>query len=105
MSVSFSGRITVNPSVLFRTVGDEAVLLNLKSELYLGLDATATRMWNLLRESPSIEAAYEQLLEEYDVDPSRLRSDLTEFLAKLVAQGLVEVTPRAEQVAAVGTAV
>jgi len=33
MTDSFSSHVTIAPDVLFRLVGDEAVLLNLKTEL------------------------------------------------------------------------
>lgn len=93
MSVSFSERVTVAPDVLFRLVGDEAVLLNLKSELYLGLDPVGTRMWTVLNEASSVQAAYDVLLQEYDVEPNRLRQDLDELLGQLLEQGLIEVGP------------
>jgi hypothetical protein len=92
MSVSFSERITVAPDVLFRLVGDEAVLLNLKTEMYLGLDAMGTRMWTVLNDAPSVQAAYDALLEEYEVGPERLRQDLDAFLSKLLEHGLVEIS-------------
>jgi hypothetical protein len=36
--VPFSERLSVAPDVLFRLVGDEGVLLNLNTTLYLGLN-------------------------------------------------------------------
>ena len=93
MPVSFTDqRVTIAPEVLFRIVGDEAVLLNLKTELYLGLDPVGTRMWHALKDAATIEAAYETLLAEYDVEAPRLRTDLDEFLGKLLAQKLIEIT-------------
>jgi hypothetical protein len=92
MSLVPSSSVKVAPDVLFRVVGEETVLLNLNTELYLGLDAVGTRMWHVLTEAPSIGAAYDILLQEYDVEPSRLREDLDEFLGKLLAQGLIQVT-------------
>ena len=95
MPVPYSHRVKVAPDVLFRQMGDEAVVLNLKTELYLGLDAVGTRIWALLQDAPTIQAAYESLLDEYDVDPERLRHDLGEFLEELVDQALVETIPNA----------
>jgi hypothetical protein len=89
MNTSFSMRIAVAPDVMFRTVGEESVLLHLKTETYLGLDPVGTRMWTLLAESESIQNAYESLLGEYDVDARQLRSDLEDFIAKLVENDLV----------------
>ena len=57
--VSFSERLTVAPDVLFRLVGDEGVLLNLNTTLYLGLNPVGTRMWNALTSAGSIQAAYD----------------------------------------------
>jgi hypothetical protein len=93
MSLPFSERVTIVQDVLFRLVGEEAVLLNLKTDLYLGLDPVGTRMWTLLKDTPSIQAAYDALLREYEVEPDRLRNDLDEFLGKLLEQGLIEVGP------------
>lgn len=90
MSVSFQHRITIAPDVLFRLVGDEGVLLNLKTELYLGLDPVGARMWTVLNDAPSIQAAYDSLLREYDVEPERLQQDLHELLDRLLEQGLID---------------
>jgi len=93
MTTSFATRISPAPDVVFRTVGDESVLLHLKSETYLGLDPVGTRMWTLLTESESIQQAYSALLGEYDVEDQRLRRDLEEFIGKLLEHDLVSLTP------------
>jgi hypothetical protein len=67
--------------------------LNLETEQYFGLDETGTRMWQLVTASPSIDAAYEELLAEFDVEPELLRSNLTELLGQLVENGLLQVLP------------
>ncbi len=74
-------------------------MLNLETEQYFGLDETGTRMWQLLTGSPSIDAAYQELLAEFDVEPELLRSNLMELLSRLVDSGLLQVFP-----ADVGTA-
>jgi hypothetical protein len=83
MSSAFSMRVTSGPDVVFQTVGDEAVLLNMKTSLYLGLNAVGTRMWITLTGAKSIQAAFESLLAEFDVSADELRKDLEEFLVKL----------------------
>ena len=79
MAHSFSSRVTIVPDVLFRVVGEETVLLNLNTELYLGFDTVGTQMWNALTQAGSIQDAYEALLKVYEVEPVRLRGDLDEF--------------------------
>jgi hypothetical protein len=93
MTVSFTARVSVAPDVLFRVLGDEGVLVNLTTGRYLGLDMVGTRMWNLLTTAASIQAAYEELLQEYDVEPARLRADVAEFIDQLLGQKLIETGP------------
>jgi len=91
MTISFEMRLSVPEDVLMRELGGESVLLNLNRECYFGLDEVGTRMWTALTASESIQAAYERLLDEYEVDGERLRQDLSALIEKLMEQGLVEV--------------
>lgn len=93
MTNSFAMRVSPVPDVMFRIVGDEAVLLHLKSETYLGLDPVGTRMWTVLTESESVEKAYAALLGEYDVEGPCLRRDIEEFIGKLIEHDLVALKP------------
>jgi hypothetical protein len=93
MSVSFSNHVAPLPDVMFRLVGDESVLLNLKRGEYSGLDAVGTRMWTVLTESDSIQNAFQTLLTEYDVEATQLRQDLEELLKKLVENELILILP------------
>jgi hypothetical protein len=92
MPIPLTSRVTVPEDVLFRQLDQEAVILNLDTEIYFGLDAVGTDMWLALTTSDSIQAAYESLLEEYDVAPETLRGDLEELVEKLVADGLLTAT-------------
>jgi hypothetical protein len=49
-------------------------------------------MWQLVTAAPKIEVAYQQLLDEYDVEPGLLRENLTDLLSRLVDNGLLQVT-------------
>ena len=92
LSVNLSMRASVPSHVLYRELDGEAVLLNLIAERYFGLDEVGTRMWGLVCNSESIEAAYEQLLHEYDVEPATLRRDLEELVELLLDHGLIELS-------------
>ena len=91
MSVSFNQKLLVTEDTLINVIEGESVLLNLKSESYFGLDQIGTRMWNLMTASDSIQAAYETLLDEYDVTADMLRQDMRNLIEKLIVNGLVEV--------------
>jgi hypothetical protein len=87
--IPFSSRVAVPETVLFREFDGESVILNLDTESYLGLDAVGTRMWGLLTNQPSIQAAYDILLSEYDVTPETLRGDLERLLGQMLEHRLI----------------
>ena len=89
--LTFTDRGAVPVHVLVRFLDRESVLLNLETERYFGLDETATRMWQVVTGSQDIEAAYQELLAEYDVEPELLRTNLTDLLGQLVENGLLQV--------------
>jgi hypothetical protein len=89
--ISFASRVVVPDTVLFRELDGESVLLNLKTESYLGLDTVGTRMWTVFTTQPTIQAAYEALLSEYDVAPEALRKDVETLLEQMIEHGLVEL--------------
>jgi hypothetical protein len=91
--MAFADRVVVPKHVLVRRLEGESVLLNLDTERYFGLDATGTRMWDLMTTMPNIDAAYEKLLEEFEVEPDTLRGHLAELLGRLVDHGLLSVLP------------
>ena len=90
-AIAFSRRLEVPKDVLVRELEGESVLLNLDSETYFGLDEVGTRMWQVLTTSPSIAAAYDELLAEYDVTPEVLRQDVETLLSELLDHGLLKL--------------
>jgi len=89
----FSQRVVASDNVLVRELSEEAVLLNLDSGIYFGLDQTGFRVWTVLTAADSISAAYEQLLSEYEVDPEQLLESLDELLSQCMGQGLLKIVP------------
>jgi Coenzyme PQQ synthesis protein D (PqqD) len=89
--VSFASRVEIPKHVMVRFLDDESVFLNLENERYFGLDQTGTRMWQLVTAAASIDTAYRQLLDEYEVEPETLRSDLGELVQRLIDNGLLQV--------------
>lgn len=83
-------RLILSPDVLFRELQGEAVLLDLKSQRYFGLDTVGTRIWQLLQELRRPEAVLGALLEEFEVPRERLAKDLEAFLDELRAKGLIQ---------------
>jgi hypothetical protein len=84
-------RLVISQEVILREVGEEVVLLNLKTKQYFSLNPVGRRMLDLLTQNASIGQAFSSLSEEYTVDPAVLRGDLQELIENLLKQGLVEI--------------
>lgn len=91
MTIEFSSRIRPAQDVLVRELDGEAVLLNLDSESYYGLNQVGARMWALVMESDSIQAAYEALANEYEVEAKTLRDDLRAQIEEWIEHGLARI--------------
>lgn len=89
MLPTLSQRARQSEDVLFQEVGGEAVLLDLASESYFGLDPVGTRFWSLLEGSTSLASVHQAMLAEYDVEPGQLESDLLALVSRLAEAGLV----------------
>jgi hypothetical protein len=86
-----SGHVTIPGHVLVQELAGESVLLDLNSEQYFGLDDVGTRMWKALTTNPTVQAACETLLSDYEVDAEQLRCDLEGLVNRLVEHGLLEL--------------
>jgi len=91
-----SQRVVTSDDVLVRELSGEAVLLNLNSEVYFGLDEIGFRMWTVLTSTDSIGAAYEQLFSEYEVEPDQLWESIDALISQCMAQGLLQFAPPAK---------
>jgi len=88
MELTLRDSITIPEDVLFRELDGEAVLLNLETGVYFGLDAVATRMWQLIAEQRSLASVLDTLAGEYEADQKTLEADLLELCRQLCANGL-----------------
>lgn len=86
-----SGHVKVSPQVMFRELDGEAVLLDLQSERYYGLNELGTRIWQLITDNGDLSFVYEKLLDEYEVEPQVLAQDMDRLLAQLAEFGLLSI--------------
>lgn len=86
---SLDSKVQIPDQVTYREISGEMVLLNLESGKYYGLDEVGARMYALLAEHGNLEAAFQSLLAEYEVEPVQLEGDLIALVNDLAEQGLV----------------
>jgi len=69
-------------------VGHEAVLLDLGSEAYFGLNELAFSVWESLGSSVTLMQIIDRLAPEYEVERARLERDILDLARHLVREGL-----------------
>ena len=89
--VTLDDQVQCSGEVLVQEVGGEAVLLDLSSERYFGLDPIGTRIWQLLADAPSLQQVHATLCGEFDAPAERIQADLLALVQELAVAGLVEI--------------
>jgi len=93
MEINLNSRVRIQEDVLFQELQGEAVLLNLKTGVYLGLNQVGTRIWQLLQEDGALQRVMDVMLQEYDVAQEKLQMDLLNLVGQMEKQGLLaEIT-------------
>ncbi len=70
----------------------EAVILNLKSGVYYGLNPIGALVWEKLQQPCSVRQLRDAILAEYAVEEHQCEADLFVLLQGLMDAGLVEIT-------------
>jgi hypothetical protein len=89
MGVSLDASVHVGEDVVFRELDGEAVILNLQSGVYFGLDAVGTRIWQLCGQHGSLRSVWQAMRDEFDAPAEDLEADLLTFIDELAAKGLL----------------
>lgn len=90
-SISRESLVAATKNQVSADLNGEAVILNLQSGVYFGLNPVGKRIWELLQTPIAVKEIYRVLLEEYEVEPERCETDLLALLQELVDRGLVEL--------------
>ena len=69
----------------------EAVILNLNSGMYYGIDEIGAVIWDAMEEPRTLEYLRETILSGYQVDKDTCQRDVMVFLADMQSAGLIEI--------------
>ncbi len=82
-------RVVPSPDAAESAVGDETVILHLKSGTYFGLDPMGTRIWSMLKQGLSPTEICTRLVEEFGVGLDRIEADVRCFFTDLKANDIL----------------
>lgn len=77
------------PDMLFSSIDDEVVMMSVESGEYYGLNAVASRIWELLESPCTFGRLVNQLLREFDIDEETCRRDVLVFLDRMLKKDLI----------------
>ena len=83
--------VVASEDQISRDLDGEAVILNMKSGVYCGLNEVGARIWQLIQEPMSVTYIHDTLLQEYNVESDLCKKDLLALLQKLADHGLIEI--------------
>jgi hypothetical protein len=73
----------------WRQVGDEIIVLDLRSNAYLSINHSGTALWDMLVDGSTPTTMTTRLVAAYGVDEERARKDVEEFVTMLADRGLL----------------
>ena len=75
---------------LYSEIGGEAVILDLGSGVYYGLNEVGVDIWKWLQEAQTKENVLSLLLDEYEVTRQQAEADLEAVFTQFLEIGLIE---------------
>ena len=90
-SLSIDSVFVLSKDAIFRDLNGEAVVLDLASGAYFGLNQVGTRIWQLIEQDGRLKSVLAGLGEEYDATPQQLERDLLDLVTRLAQAGLGEI--------------
>ncbi|HCE97622.1 MAG TPA: hypothetical protein DER10_03900, partial [Elusimicrobia bacterium] len=78
----------ISPTVTWRKVNNEAVILNLETSVYYSVNQTGTLIWELLVEGKPLEKIARALAAEYKLSTEQAAEDTCGFLKAVSELGL-----------------
>jgi hypothetical protein len=86
---STAARFRSSPDALATRVGDEIVVVDLKTDKIYSLNRTAARIWELMCADCDRAEVERRMLEEFDVTPGQLSEAIDDLVMSMMQDGLL----------------
>ena len=83
-------RLRVSEQVHYARMGDQIILVDMRSGRYLGLDEVGTAVWTLIEQRMTRGAIVDRVHADYDVPRDVLERDVDRLLDDLLQRRLIE---------------
>jgi len=83
VTLSPTTRLRPSPDVIAQRMGDQVVIVHMRTNRIYDLNPTAARLWDLLGAGHTLAEAQEEILREYDVEAHQLATEIEEAVANM----------------------
>ncbi len=90
-SISLHSVVAASNEQISADLGDEAVILGVRTGSYYGFDQVGLFIWNLLQAPQAVSDIRDAILQEYEVEREECEQDLLAFLNDLADKSLINV--------------
>ena len=91
-SSSQAKRLVISPDVVVQRLGEQLVLINLRTDRIYELNNTGGRFFELVSSGLNREQIQQQMLSEFAVDEADLALEIDQLIVALAAEGLAQVS-------------
>lgn len=77
------------PDTVTERLGDELVLIHMKTDRMFVLNGTGARVWELLSSGLDLEEIQRRVLQEFEATEAEIAADIQEFIALLRSEQLI----------------
>lgn len=81
-----------NRDLFWRRLGDEVILLDQRTSLYLGINSTGAALWDLLVDGCDRDQLVSRLVDTAGASPETAGREVDDFLGSLREQALLDET-------------
>jgi Coenzyme PQQ synthesis protein D (PqqD) len=82
-------RVRLSSDVVTQRMGEDMVLVHLKTNRIYDLNMTAARLWELMSTGEILSNIQDRMLMEFDVDKTVLQSEIHDTLTAMNKEGLL----------------
>jgi coenzyme PQQ synthesis protein D (PqqD) len=90
-ALSKRGQVRADPDVVAQRLGDEVVVVHLRTNQIFILNRTGARFWELVESGSDLESVRKKMLGEFEVEESQLAKELEDFVEHLSRAELINV--------------
>lgn len=91
MKITNESEVYRKEEVVFSTIENEVVIMNIKSGNYYLLNSVSSSIWEIIENPIKVSDIYLKLLNKYKITPTQCKEDTLEILNKFLEENLINL--------------